>query len=261
MSFLIVVLLLFSSLGCADYIAPEALNNIAHIKFPEDRLAGQILRIQRDKFGLPRDLRCSSLLGPKCASQEALHVNTEMDVGEVPRPNRVFKLERLTLNSDASEENEDGVSLDAIIIAQLGLGPEVSEEDVEGARNVLEELDPSFLADVADKVAEVANIEDKEHFRHKFLSAFASLLVEEDVDSDPDADSEEDEEDEYVDDFFMHPSKVDQESNWEARREKARLDRITKRVKDTMADVLPVKRYTDEEEDDDDIHITHFYKD
>lgn len=44
------------------------------------------------------------------------------------------------------------------------LGPEVSEEEVEDARNVLDDMDPSFLAEVADKVAEVANIVDKVRF-------------------------------------------------------------------------------------------------
>lgn len=75
MSSLLVFLVLFLSVGGADYTAPEALNNVAHIEFPQDRLVGQILQIQRDKFGLPRDLRCSSLLGPKCASLEAAQSN------------------------------------------------------------------------------------------------------------------------------------------------------------------------------------------
>lgn len=52
-------------------MTPEALHNIAHIAFPQDRLVGQILKIQKDKYGLPPGLHCSSLIGPKCASFDA----------------------------------------------------------------------------------------------------------------------------------------------------------------------------------------------
>lgn len=87
----------------------------------------------------------------------------------------------------------------------------------------------------------------QERFRHKFLSAFANLYLS----RDPESSSEEDyDEYDYIDDFFTHPSKADQESLWEERKENARVDRITKKVKDTMADLLQVKLYKDEEDED-----------
>ena len=71
---LLVVVVFFSLFvfTASDYIAPEALINIAHIPFPEDQLAARVLKLQRDNFGLPSGVRCSSLVGPKCASQQAV---------------------------------------------------------------------------------------------------------------------------------------------------------------------------------------------
>ena len=71
-------------------------------------------------------------------------------------------------------------------------------------------------------------------------------------------DGEEEDIYEDVDDFFMPPAKVDQEESLEARREAARVDRITRRVKDTMAEVLPVHRYIEDEENEEEAaDITH----
>ena len=75
MALFVVLFLLALTPGTSDDVPPESLNHIAHITFPRDRLAAQILRTQREKFGLPRGLRCSSLLGPTCVSSEALIAN------------------------------------------------------------------------------------------------------------------------------------------------------------------------------------------
>ena len=154
------------------------------------------------------------------------------------------------------------------------LGPALPEEELEDARNNLGALDPLVIARVADRIADLAQIQDRvthtsshlpsgtlfftqDRFRHKFLSAFASSLVDH---GSPAEDSEEGEEEdiyEDVDDFFMPPAKVDQEESLEARREAARVDRIAKRVKDTMAEVLPVHRYIEDEDAEEETDVTY----
>lgn len=41
------------------------------------------------------------------------------------------------------------------------LGPSFTEEEIEDARNLVDSLDPTFLINVADKIAELAQIENK----------------------------------------------------------------------------------------------------
>lgn len=62
------------SMGClGDYVPPEAVHNVAHVKFPQDALAAQNLRVLGEQYGIPNNYhRCSSLIGPQCASDAAL---------------------------------------------------------------------------------------------------------------------------------------------------------------------------------------------
>lgn len=79
-------LLLFIVAGIAtEHAPPESLYKIIHIEFPKDRLTTQILRIQRDMYGITK-FPCSSLLGPHCATSEAL---TEISASTKSTPGTV----------------------------------------------------------------------------------------------------------------------------------------------------------------------------
>ncbi|GMH36524.1 hypothetical protein BSKO_04392 [Bryopsis sp. KO-2023] len=247
-----------SVFSVSEFIPPQALFNVAHIKFPQDRIVGQNFRFQADRYGLGSESRCSSLIGPRCASPEAISDSGQRSLfeGQNDREQQNVKVVFLELTGDDIIEADGYLKLSEDALRDLRHELGLKELSVEK----LTRMDPEWVAKVADTVAEAMGIEDKETFKHRVMSDFSAMLTKS---SDPQPTADDgDEARDGIDVFMLHPTNLKYEVEQQEGAGAHYMDRTARVVVDGISQIFMDRKdkedeYLDVEDEDYDEYLDY----
>lgn len=196
----------------AEYIAPEALHNVAHVKFPLNSLALQNHKTLEDRYGVADGYRCSSFIGPQCVTTAALAEGRALPAfkdaaDDIPNIDLSLKLilkpakpgqtleelisEMASTETEAYALHQESAALaagkgkdeaakaaeEAREMMRRDLAADLSDEDIENIRSALRKRGLEMLAQATEQVAEALGYEDMDTIREMVMTRVLLDLI------------------------------------------------------------------------------------